>query len=136
ELVCLALDEQRALIESDYEAILRLSTEQTVVADRIDQLDTVREALVTELDHGDTLQQIRTLADSLGMDGFEAMRERLYVRALELRQAQEMNAQLILNAVKLKERWYAMLAGMASSTYGAAGKQELRPSRGIVSRSA
>jgi hypothetical protein len=64
------------------------------------------------------------------------VRESLIARAAELRDLQEANARLILNAAKLRERWYGMLAGMSSPTYGSGGKQEFRQARDIMSRSA
>ena len=41
-----------------------------------------------------------------------------------------------LEAIRIRERWYGMLAGGVTATYGAAGQPELRRARGLVSRSA
>ncbi len=131
-----AMEEQEALIRSDYAAIEAVSGRMQEVADGMDRLEARRSAIVTELGAGETLEELLPLAETHGMAAFAPLRERLLAEALQLREAQERNARLILSAVKLRERWYALLAGMSAPTYGAEGRQELRGSRGLVSKSA
>lgn len=135
-LVRLAMEEQEALIRSDYPAIEEVSGRMQEVADGMDRLDARRSAIVTQLGAGETLEELLPLAETHGMAAFGPLRERLLAEALQLREAQERNARLILNAVKLRERWYGLLAGMSAPTYGAAGRQELPRNRGLVSKSA
>lgn len=136
-LLGLAFDEQRALVTSDFAAIERVSAEMHVAADRIDALERQRIALAARLGNAEaTLEQLLPLAEELGIEGLADARLRLAALAAELQEAQEGNARLLLSAVKLRERWVNHIAGMGSSTYGAAGKQEMAQARGIVSRSA
>ncbi|MBI2764422.1 MAG: flagellar protein FlgN [Chloroflexi bacterium] len=135
-LVGLAFEEQHALVVSDFAAIERVSAEMLATSETIDALDAERQRLVNQLGTGATLSDLLPVADNLGVTGFTQARERLMARAKELREAQEANARLILNAVKLRERWYGLIAGMSSPTYGAAGRQEFHQGRDIVSRSA
>jgi len=136
ELVHLALREQKALIHSDYAAIHEISDQMLAVAATIDRLDGERAELTSRLGNPESLDELLPLADSLGIEGFGEARERLLSEATDLRRAQEQNASLILNAVRLRERWLALVAGMAAPTYGAAGQQELHRGRGLMSRSA
>jgi flagellar biosynthesis/type III secretory pathway chaperone len=136
DLVHLAFEEQRAIVHSDYLAMDAASERMLAAARDIDVLDAARSALTSRLGHFETLDEVVPLADSLGVAGFGEARERLLEQAAKLRASQEENARLLLNAVKLRERWLALLAGLSSPTYGAAGRQELHQSRGIVSRSA
>lgn len=136
ELVRLSKEEQDALVQSDFEAIHRASEKMLAVSQDLEVLDRDREALVREFPAVQTLEDLVPLADDLGVHGYGPMRESLIARAAELRDLQEANARLILNAAKLRERWYGMLAGMSSPTYGSGGKQEFRQARDIVSRSA
>ncbi|MCC6388630.1 MAG: flagellar protein FlgN [Dehalococcoidia bacterium] len=136
ELVRLSNEEQDALVQSDFDAIHRVSDRMLAVSQELEVLDRDREALVREFPAVRTLEDLVPLADDLGVHGFAPLRESLVARAAELRDVQEANARLILNAAKLRERWYGMLAGMSSPTYGSGGKQEFRQARDIVSRSA
>jgi hypothetical protein len=136
ELIELAVAEQHALVTSDFAAIQDVSGRMLAVSQAIDELDGEREELVHQLDAGQTLESLVPLADTLGRPGVREARERLLAKAGELRSAQEANARLVLNAVKLRERWYSHLAGMSSPTYGAEGRQEFQQGREIVSRSA
>lgn len=135
-LVRLAFLERDALVRADTEAITRLSAEMIDVAHAIDALDTERKAIVHQLGAGLALEALLPLADDLDVPGLKATRERLLAQAAALREAQETNARLILSAVKLRERWYGMLAGLAAPTYGASGRQEVRQGRDLVSKSA
>ncbi len=136
ELVRLSKEEQDALVQSDFEAIHRASEKMLAVSQDLEALDRNREALVREFPTVQTLEDLVPLADDLGVHGYGPIRESLIARADELRDLQETNARLILNAAKLRERWYGMLAGMSSPTYGSGGKQEFRQARDIMSRSA
>lgn len=135
ELVGLALEEQAALVSSDYPAIERVSAAMIEAAQRLDALDRDRQALAERFGAVQTTATDH-LAAHAGADGFAAVQDRLLARAHELRAIQEANARLILSAVKVRERWYGMLAGRGAPTYGAAGRQSLHSARGIVSRSA
>lgn len=136
ELVELAIEEQSAIIHSDYAAIHRVSEQMLAVSNAIDRLDERRAELASRLGHQGALDELAQAAEDLGVDGFGPARERLLAQATRLRQAQEENARLILGAVRVRERWLALLTGLAAPTYGSAGRQQLRQERGIVSRSA
>lgn len=136
ELVALALTQREALIRNDIAAIERNAEAMQGVVQALDALDTERAGIVHQLGSGPALEALLPLADDLGVTGLRPARERLLARAQALREAQEANAALILNAAKLRERWYRMLAGLSAPTYGAGGRQELRQSRGLVSKSA
>jgi len=137
ELVVLALQEQEALITSDYPAIDRIGGDMLAVAHRVDDLERERQALLEPLGAGDLhLDALVPSFDAAGIPGFAAARLRLIARANELREAQERNARLILAAVKLQERWMSMFAALSSPTYSADGSQDLQASRGLMSRSA
>lgn len=136
-LNALALAEQRALVSSDYDAIERVSNEMHLVADQIDALEGRRMVMMGAVGPPETsLGQVLPLADEHGVDGLREASLRMNLLAEQLREAQESNARLLLSAVKLRERWVNHVAGMQASTYGAEGKQQIRQSRGIVSRSA
>lgn len=136
-LLALAGDEKDALVSSDYSSIERVSNEMRAAEDRIEGLERQRISLAKALGNAEaTLAELLPLADELGITGLAEARARMSALAAELREAQERNARLLLSAVKLRERWVNHIAGMEASTYGAAGKQQLSQSRGIVSRSA
>ena len=134
-LLSLANEEQLALIHSDFPALEAVSARMLAVAADMEQVDRARDAIVHELDAGDTLAKIEELADNLGMRRLGRARVRLQALASLLRDAQEANARLILDAVRVRERWFGLLAGMGQSTYGSAGRQST-PGYGVVSRSA
>lgn len=137
ELVVLAIQEQEALITSDYAAINRIGDDMLAVAHRVEDLERERQALLEPLSTGDLhLDALVPSFDAAGIPGFAAARLRLIARANELRDAQERNARLILAAVKLQERWMSMFAALSSPTYSADGSQDLQASRGLMSRSA
>lgn len=136
ELVRLSKEEQDALVQSDFGAIHRASERMLAVSQDLDGLDAQRETLVTGFGPIETLEELVPLAEALGVEAFTTLRDALMAKAGELRDLQEANARLILNASKLRERWYGMLAGLSSPTYGAGGKQEFRSARDILSRSA
>ena len=133
----LALAEQRALVSSDYEEIERVSNEMHVVADQIELSELRRVRMMNAVGEPEaTLSDLLPLADLHGVAGLRDASTRMISLADQLREAQEGNARLLLGAVKLRERWVNHVAGMHASTYGAEGKQQIRQSRGIVSRSA
>lgn len=133
----LALAEQRALVSSDYDEIERVSHEMHIVADQIESSELRRVRMMGAVAESEaTLSEILALADRHGVDGFRDASTRMILLVDKLRAAQEGNARLLLSAVKLRERWVNHVAGMHASTYGAEGKQQIRQSRGIVSRSA
>lgn len=136
DLVRLSKEEQDALVQSDFDAIHRASERMLAVSQDLELLDREREALVTGFGKIETLEELVPTADALGVGAIAVLRDSLVAQATELRDLQEANARLILNAAKLRERWYGMLAGLSSPTYGSGGKQEFRQSRDIMSRSA
>ena len=128
-LMRLALDEQQALVESDFDAVAGISNRMIDAANSMNLLRSVgAEAL--------TLEDLLPLADDLGVDGFAEARLQLGARARELRDAQEQNARLLLNAMKLRDRWANMLGGYLAPGYGSNGRRGVSNSRGTVSRSA
>ena len=136
-LIAFAVEEQQALVASDFVAIDRVSAEMQGAADEMEELERERGTLLEALGEPEaTLEALLPEAIARGLPAFTEVRLRMAARAAELQEAQERNARLLLGAVKLQERWMNMLGGLTSSTYGAEGKQQLRPGRGIVSRSA
>ena len=134
-LLALAKEEQLALIHSDFPTLEDVSARMHAVVLEMEQTDAARDAIVDELGAGDTLAQIQELADNLGIRRLGRARARLQALTARLRDAQEANARLILDAVRVRERWFGLLAGMGQSTYGPAGRQSA-PGYGAVSRSA
>ncbi len=136
-LVQLAGREQAALISSDYALIESVSLEMADAAKALEGLERERETLMEAIGCGrGSVTDVSELAIQAGIAGFEPVRVRLLHAASELRDAQERNARLLLSAAKMRERWLSLLAGMASSTYGSEGRQELHQSRRFVSKSA
>jgi flagellar biosynthesis/type III secretory pathway chaperone len=136
-LVVLAVEEQTALVASDFPEMTRLGELMLVRADAMGVLEQRRESLLRDLGVSDaTLDTLLPLADDLGITGFGEARIRLIAKAAELRDNQERNARLLLSAMKLHEKWVNMFAAIASSTYGADGQQAMRAGRQFVSKSA
>ncbi len=137
DLIELAIAEQRALVASDYAEITRVSEAMLVAASGLDVLEHRRESLLQGIGQSEaTLDQLLPLADEAGVVGFGAARLALVARANELRQAQEQNARLLLSAMRMQEKWFAMFGALASPTYGARGQQEQVGGERFVSRSA
>lgn len=136
-LLGLALEEQRALMTSNVDALEEINARMIELADGLDVLENRRAVLLGEFAKDvETLSELTPLAQELGVDGFGPARERLVEAAVRLQRAQESNARLIMAAMRLGERWMNLAAGMASPTYGAAGKQRAGRSNGLMSRSA
>ncbi len=135
-LLEVAKEEQFALVHGDIAAMELASESMLAIAAEMDVLEVRREALVSRLDAGTTLRDIASVADNLGVSTLHDTRSRLLSRLSALRDIQEANAGLILEGMRMRARWYQLLAGMSSPTYGAAGKQEMPTGRGVVSRSA
>lgn len=137
ELLTLALEEQKALLESDYPRLTEVSARMFEVSGTVESLETTRLNLLRTAGLEDqTIEELLPLADDLGVDGFAEARLRMAASAQELRDAQETNARLLLNAMKLRDRWQNMFGGFVSPTYGASGQRNLRDGQGYVSRSA
>ncbi len=136
-LLALALEEQRALVSSNTGALEEINARMLELADGLDVLEQRRITLLGELaEEIETVSSLVPLAERLGVDGFDAARLRLVEAAVRLQRAQESNAQLILAAMRLGERWMNLAAGRTSPTYGAAGKQRSGRANGLMSRSA
>lgn len=136
-LITLALEEQSALIDSDFESITAISARMLEAAAGIEQLEARRLNLLRSAGAEDmTLEELLPLADDLGVDGFPGARLQLVARAQELKDAQEQNARLLLNAMKLRDRWANLLGGYVAPGYGSNGKRSTGDQRGTVSRSA
>lgn len=136
-LLALALEEQSALLESNFERITATSAAMIEAANAIEALESERLNLLRTIGAEDRpIEELLSLADDLGIPGFAEARLALSVRAHELKDAQDRNANLLLNAMKLRERWTNMLGGFTSPTYGAQGKRTARDGSGFVSRSA
>jgi flagellar biosynthesis/type III secretory pathway chaperone len=134
-LLGLAQEEQRALVHSDFPVVERVGNQMLALAREMDELDVRREAIVSSLGAGETLADIDAFAGNVGETRFAKVRARLLEQADRLRDAQEFNARLILDATRLQERWFGILAGMGPSTYGPGGRPKIG-GRGIVSRTA
>jgi hypothetical protein len=137
ELIQLALDEQQALIASDFDGISTVSARMTEAAEAIERIEENRLNLLRSVGaEALTLEELLPLADDLGVGGFAEARVQLGARAKELRDAQELNARLLLNAMKLRDRWANLLGGYLAAGYGSDGRRSMSDSRGTVSRSA
>lgn len=137
ELFALALEEQAALIQSDFEALNTVSNRMLDAAGRVEELEVERLNLLRSVDAESlTLEELLPLADDLGVTGFAAARLELGTRARELKDAQEQNARLLLNAMKLRDRWANLVGGYTSGGYGNNGRRKAGNARGTVSRSA
>ena len=137
ELIRLALEEQEALVQSDFDGITSISNRMVEVANTIERFEGDRLNLLRSVGaEALTLEELLPLADDLGVSGFAEARLRLGARARELRDAQEQNARLLLNAMKLRDRWANMLGGHLAPGYGSDGRRNVSNSRGTVSRSA
>lgn len=133
----LALQEQSALIESDFDRISRVSESMQDLASGIESLEVKRLNLLKTVGADAlSLQELLPLADDLGVGGFAAARLQLVARAQELRDAQEQNARLLLNAMKLRDRWANLLGGFVAPGYSSDGRRHTSAQRGTVSRSA
>jgi len=136
-LITLALDEQQALVESDFDAINAISARMLTVAETIERVEANRLNLLRSVGaDGLSLEELLPVADDLGVHGFPEARLQLGARAQELRDAQEQNARLLLNAMKLRDRWANLVAGYFTPGYGSDGRRNVSDSRGTVSRSA
>lgn len=136
-LLALALEEQSALLESNFERITATSAAMLEAANAIDALEDERLNLLRTIGAEDrSIEELLSLADDLGVTGFAEARLALSVRARELKDAQERNATLLLNAMKLRERWANLVGGFTSPTYGARGTRNAGEGSGFVSRSA
>lgn len=126
-----------ALIAADFDRLDEASNAMQAAAAEIVRLGRERDGLLAAIGGaGATLSEVLSVAASLGITALDSRRQRLVSAALSLQQAQERNARLVLGAVRLRERWFNMLAGMVSPTYGAGGRQNPAPGRRFVSKSA
>ena len=136
-LISLALEEQQALVQSDFEAIEQVSARMAEAAESIESIEARRLNLLRSVGAESlTLEELLPLADDLGVSGFAEARLQLGARAQELKDAQELNARLLLNAMKLRDRWANLLGGYLTPGYGSNGRRNVSDSRGTVSRSA
>lgn len=136
-LFSLVLHEQSALIESDFERIADVSERMQEAAAGIEALETKRLNLLKTVGADAlSLQELLPFADDLGVGGFAAARMQLAARAQELKDAQEQNARLLLNAMKLRDRWANLLGGLVAPGYSSDGRRNSTATRGTVSRSA
>ncbi len=136
-LCALARDEQAALIASDYPRIEQLSLQMLELAGAIEAREAERSQRIRTLDPAiQSLDDFVTRAEDLGMTGAAPLRERLLELAHTLRELQEANARLLLNAIRLRDRWAAILGGHLAPTYGAGGEVTIQEGSSFVSRSA
>ncbi len=136
-LVSLAIEEQSALIDSDFERITQVSNRMMEAAAVVERFETRRLSLLTSLDAGGlSLEELQPVADELGVSGFTSVRMKLRATAQELKTTQEQNARLLLHAIKLRDRWANLLGGLVAPGYGSDGRRDAGNSRGTVSRTA
>jgi hypothetical protein len=136
-LFSLALEEQTALIQSDFEAISSISERMLEAAADVESFEDRRLNLLRSVDAESlTLEELLPLADDHGVTGFAAVRLQLGARAQELKDAQELNARLLLNAMKVRDRWANLVGGYLAPGYSNNGRRNVGDSRGTVSRSA
>jgi hypothetical protein len=136
-LLGLALEEQAALIDSDFARISAVSNQMQDAVNAIEAIEARRLNLLRSVDSESlTLEELLPLAEDLGVSGFAGARVQMVARARELKDAQEQNARLLLNAMKLRDRWANLLGGMVAPGYSSSGRRNINDSRGTVSRSA
>lgn len=140
ELMCALIElgqaQQRALMVSDFWVLEQVSEQLLAVASEMTSVEEERVELLNRMGvlH---LNEAVALADTLGETALGAVRDRLMRAALQFRSIQERNAELILAASRLRERWVKLLAGMGGgATYGAGGKGEVQQRQRLVSKSA
>jgi len=137
QLLHLADRMRDALIGSDFALLDETVHSMSEAGDNLDGLERDRECVVAGLAEGAlSFDAAIALADAVGVPALRDRRSRIAALALDLQQAQERNAQLVLGAVRLRERWVNILAGMVAPTYGARGRQNVAASRRLVSKSA
>ncbi len=134
-LAALSEAQQQALLQSAFITIESINEQMLAVASGLVPLEQERLELTIALGVG-TLTEASQLAASAGVSGFGPAHERLRKAAARFRERQEGNAALVLNAMRLRDRWVNLLAGMISPTYGSAGKREVAQQRQIMSKSA
>lgn len=136
-LVGLAREEQRALIAADYPRVEAVSQQMLEAVRRIEAREADRLNLLRTVGLAfHTLDDLAAHAENLGVEGFAEVRERLAARALELREVQEANARLVLNAMRVRDRWAAIVAGHTSPTYSPTGQAAQQEGPGFVSKTA
>lgn len=136
-LLAFALEEQAALIESDFGRIDRVSNQMLEAAATIEGLGKSRSSILRSLDsEGLSLEGLCPVAEGLGVTGFASARHRLLARALELKTVQEQNARLLLTAIKLRDRWANLLGGFVAPGYASNGRRDAGTTQGTVSRTA
>ena len=134
-LISLALEEQQALVESDFDQIASISARMLDAAASIEHIEANRLNLLRSVGAESlTLEELLPLADDLGVGGFADARFQLGARAQELKAAQEQNARLLLNAMKLRDRWANLLGGYLAPGYSSNGRRNVSDSRATVSR--
>jgi len=128
--------ERQALIDSDFEALGEVTREMLQTAADLEAQEQRRDQLLASLGlEGATLTTLIEGAAGDSPAALSGARDRLLERAGELRHAQEQNANLLLSAATMRERWLRLLTNMASPTYGARGEQRSNDQR-FLSRSA
>lgn len=135
-LAGLAAAQGKALIENAFLTLESINEQMMAVARSLAPLEQERinhtRALGVE-----TLTEAAALAETCGIREFGATKARLLAAADTFRATQERNAILVLNAVRMRERWANLVAGvMNQQTYGSEGKRGQTQQRQIVSRSA
>lgn len=122
ELLQLGLRERDALVNSDYEELNAVTVAMLEAASRLDQCEAQRASLLTSLGRdGAGLDEIAAFAAQFDFDGFSKKGADLRARILALHEVQEQNAQLLLSAARLRERWVTMLTRLSSASYGPDG---------------
>ncbi len=131
-----AADQMRdALINSDFALLEAASQTMREAGDELDQVENERQSAL-EAAAAPSIDAALATTTAPARQDLEALVDRLRGTALDLRVAQERNAQLILGAARLRDRWYNLLVGMAAPTYGATGRQRAAAGRRFVSKSA
>lgn len=136
-LVVIAERQQDALVTSNYEGIERSAREMAQATVIVAELDIQRIGTLSEMGREDaSISDLVEAAAGAGVSGFAETRDGLDRAMSALRTVQEINAQIILSASKLAERWAGALAGLVGSTYGPEGKAAMGDAGGFVSRQA
>lgn len=123
---------RRALVVSDFERVRSVAREMERVGHKLRDAEDERERIVAGIaGPGAGIAQL----DGLAIPGLDGARARLLAAVEALQEAQEQNANIILGASKLVDRWLGVIVRLVDPTYGAEGKPRHTGEPRFVSKS-
>lgn len=119
ELTGLAREMRQALVASDFERVNAVAMEMDQASRRLRMAEDERERVVTAMaGPGATVSDL----EAAGLPELDGVRARLLAAVEALQEAQEQNANVILGASRLVDRWLGVIVRLVDPTYGAEGK--------------